>query len=363
MVTTELCVNQTDSKMASSTTVLVTGGSGFLGSHIVLQLLQKGYQVRTTLRSLARKNEIIETLRVGGITSFDRLSFVETSLTEDKNWAEAMTGCTYVLSVASPVFMTLPSDENEAIRPALEGIIRVLTFARDAGVKRVVMTSNFGAVGFSNKNSNSVTTEANWTDPAEKGLSIYEKSKLLAEQAAWDFIKREGGSLEFATINPVAILGPSLGTHVSESFGLLEHLLDGSMKAVPQIPLNIVDVRDVAELHIRAMETPEANGQRFIASADGQISLPEIARLLKEKRPDVAQNVSSRVIPNWVLRVAALFNEQARHGASLLDINRNVSNAKARTILGWQPIGTNEDIVLTSVKSIVQYGILDRKKS
>jgi nucleoside-diphosphate-sugar epimerase len=348
--------------MEGSVTVLVTGGSGFLGTHIILQLLRKGYRVRTTLRSLAKKAEIIESLQIGGITSFDKLSFIETSLTEDKNWAEAMKGCTYVLSVASPVFLSIPKDENEAIRPALEGIIRVLKAARDAGVKRVVMTSNFGAVGFSNKNSNSVTTEENWTDPAEKDLSIYEKSKLLAERAAWDFIEREGGSLEFTTINPVAILGPSLGTHVSESFGILEHLLDGSMKAIPRIPLNIVDVRDVADLHIRAMETPKATGQRFIASADGQISFPEIARLLKEKRPDVAQNVSTRIIPNWVLRVAALFNEQAKHGAALLDINRNVSTEKAKKILGWTPIATQEETTLASLDSIIKYEILDKKK-
>ncbi|QMW04688.1 SDR family oxidoreductase [Spirosoma foliorum] len=344
--------------MEHSTTVLVTGGTGFLGTHSILQLLQKGYTVRTTLRSLTKKNEIIDALKIGGITSFDKLSFIETSLTEDKNWAEAMKDCTYVLSVASPVFMTLPKDENEAIRPALEGIIRVLKAARDAGVKRVVMTSNFGAVGFSNKNPNSVTTEENWTDPNEKDLSVYEKSKLLAERAAWDFIKREGGSLEFATINPVAILGPSLGKHVSESFGLLVHLLDGSMKAFPQIPLNIVDVRDVAALHILAMETPDANGQRFIASANGQISFPEIARLLKAKRPDVAQHVSPRVLPNWVLRLAALFNEQAKHGASLLAINRNVSNEKVKNVLGWTPIATNEEAILASVDSLIKYGIV-----
>src|SRR6218665_2717049 len=132
--------------------VLVTGGTGFVGSHIILQLLQKGYTVRTTLRSIAKKNEIIDTLKIGDIQSFDNLSFIEASLSEDKNWDEAMKGCTYVLSVASPVFLTEPENENEAIRPAVEGIIRILKAAKKAGVKRVVMTSNFGAVGFSNQN-------------------------------------------------------------------------------------------------------------------------------------------------------------------------------------------------------------------
>ena len=305
-----------------------------------------------------QKNEVIETLKVGGINSFDKLEFVETSLTEDDNWDEAVKDCKYVLSVASPVFFTAPKDENEAIRPAVDGVLRVLKAARNSAVKRVVMTSNFGAVGFSNKDPNTVTTEADWTNPNEKGLSIYEKSKLSAERAAWDFISKEAGNLEFATINPVAILGPSLGTHISGSFELLKHLLDGSMKAVPNIPLNIVDVRDVADLHIRAMTNPDAKGQRFIASADGQISMPEIALLLRNKMPDAAKKVPSRTLPNWVLNIAALFNEQAKHAVPLLRINRNVSNEKAKKVLGWTPIANNEQIILASVESMFKFGII-----
>jgi nucleoside-diphosphate-sugar epimerase len=244
------------------------------------------------------------------------------------------------------------------IRPAVDGIVRVLKAARNASVKRVVMTSNFGAVGFSNKNLNTITTEADWTDSNEKGLSSYEKSKLLAERAAWDFIKQEGGKLEFATINPVAILGPSLSAHISGSFGILEHLLDGSMKAIPNIPLNIVDVRDVADLHIRAMTNPNANGQRFIASADGQISMPEIAALLKNKKPSVAKKVSTKTLPNWVIYLAALFNKQAKEGVLLLSMSRNVSNTKAKSILGWKPIANNEETILASINSMIKFGII-----
>ncbi len=336
-------------------TVLVTGGTGFVGGQIILQLLQKGYNVKTTLRSLSGKNKVIDTLKSNGITNFDALVFIEADLSKDDHWDEAMAGCDYVLSVASPVFFTIPKDEQEAIRPAVEGIIRVLKAARDAGVKRVVMTSNFGAVGFSNKNPKTITTEDHWTDPNEKGLSVYEKSKSLAERAAWEFIKKEGGNLEFTTINPVAILGSALSAHISGSFGLLQHLLDGSMKAVPNIPLNIVDVRDVADLHIRAMTNPKANGQRFIASADGQISMPEIGALLKNKYPDVASKVSTRTVPNWVIYLAALFNKQAKEAALLLRISRNVSNANARKTLGWKPIATNEEIVLASVNSMIKF--------
>lgn len=341
-----------------SKSVLVTGGTGFVGAHIILQLLQKGYNVKTTLRSIRSKEKVIDTLKSNGITTFDNLEFAEADLSEDDNWDEAMKGCDYVLSVASPVFMTIPIDENEAIRPAVEGIVRILKAARNASVKRVVMTSNFGAVGLSNKNPNTATTEADWTDPNEKGLSAYEKSKLLAERAAWDFIKKEGGDLEFATINPVAILGPSLSAHISGSFGLLTYLLDGSMKAIPNIPLNVIDVRDVADLHIRAMTNPNANGQRFIASADGKISMPEIAALLRNKYPDITKKVPVETLSDSVIFSNASSNKQAEATALLMRINRNVSNEKAKKILGWTPISNNDEAILASINSMSKFGII-----
>jgi nucleoside-diphosphate-sugar epimerase len=343
--------------MGNSDTVLVTGGSGFVAMHILLQLLQKGYFVKTTVRSLKSKDKIIETLRINGVTNTENLSFVETELTKDDNWAEAMKGCNYVLSVASPVFFEIPKDKNEAIRPAVEGIIRVLKFAKNAGVKRVVMTSNFGAVGFSQTDKNRETTESDWTDPNLKGLSVYEKSKTLAEMAAWDFIEKEGGKLEFATINPVAIFGPSLNEHISGSLDIIKHLLDGSMNPVPPIPLNLVDVRDVADLHIRAMVSPNANGQRFIATADGQISMPEIAQFLIKTMPDIATKVSTKSIPVFAVKLASLFNAKAKEGVMFMNMNRNVSNAKARNLLGWKPNGTNEEIILASVDSMIKQGI------
>ncbi len=344
--------------MANTETVLVTGGTGFVGMQIILQLLQKGYNVKTTLRSLKSKDKVIETLKSNGIQSFDNLTFVEAELTKDDNWDEAMRDCKYVLSVASPVFFEIPKDENEAIRPAVEGILRVLKFAQNADVKRVVMTSSFGAVGFSQTDKNRETTEADWTDPKLKGLSAYEKSKGLAERAAWEFIKKGNSNLEFTTINPVAILGPSLSSHISGSFDILKHLLDGSLKAVPPISLNIVDVRDVADLHIRAMENPAANGERFIATADGQILMPEIAALLKKTKPGVAAKVSTKTVPAFVVNLASLFNSQAKTGAMFLKVNRNVSNAKAKELLGWKPIATNEQAILASLERIIKFGIV-----
>ncbi len=344
--------------MQSRETVLVTGGTGFVGRRIILQLLQKGYRVRTTVRHLKDGDNVIQSLKANGIAALDALSFAEAELTKDDNWEEAMQDCRYVLSVASPVFFQTPADENEAIRPAVEGILRILKFAKHTGVQRVVMTSNFGAVGFSQTDRSRETTEADWTDTHLKGLSVYEKSKTLAERAAWEFIKQESGGLEFATINPVAILGPSLDAHVSGSFHLLQNLLNGSLKVVPNIALNVVDVRDVADLHIRAMTYPGANGQRFIATADGQISMPEIAALLSNKKPGISQKVSTRRLPDWVLRFASLFNAQAKEGAMLLRVNRRVSNAKAKAVLGWQPIASAEEAILAALDSMIKYGVI-----
>jgi len=343
--------------MNNSTTVLVTGGTGALAAYCIRQLLTNGYLVRTTLRSISKKNDVIQMLSTGGITSLDNLTFTQTDLTNDANWDQAMRGCQYVLHVASPTHTDAKVSQDEMIRPAVEGTRRVLKAARDAGVKRVVVTSSFGAVGFSNKKKDSVTTETDWTDPHEKGLSAYEKSKTLAERAAWAFIQQQGGGLELATINPVAIFGPSLGASKSPSLGILTFLLEGATKAIPNIELNVVDIRDVADLHLRAMTHPQANGQRFIASADGKISMPQIAQLLKEKRPDVAQKAPVGVLPNWLLSLAALFNAQARQSVALLAINRQVSNAKAKNVLGWSPVATMEEAILASVDSMAQKGV------
>lgn len=344
--------------MKNPETVLVTGGTGFVAAQCILALLHQGYRVRTTLRSLASQASVLETLQTGGSTPGDQLEFVEADLTSDKNWDAALHGCTYVLHVASPVSFATPADESAHLKPAVEGTLRVLKAARDAGVKRVVLTSSFGAVGFSHTDRTTETTEADWTDPQLKGLSTYEKSKGLAERAAWKFIQQEGGALELTVINPVAILGPSLGRHTSGSFDIVKHLLDGSLKAVPNIPLNVVDVRDVADLHVRAMTHPAANGQRFIASADGQISMPEIARLLQQKLPHVAGKVSSRPVPDWVLRFASLFNAQAKTGAMFLNVNRRVSTAKAKQLLGWQPLATSEQAILAAAESLVRYQLI-----
>jgi nucleoside-diphosphate-sugar epimerase len=344
--------------MENKETVLVTGGTGYVGLHVIFQLLGRGYKVRTTLRDINRKSEVLEVLKDAGIALPDNIEFVQADLTKDAHWPEAARNCTYVLHVASPMPAGEPKDENEVIRPAVDGTLRVLKAARDAGVRRVVITSNFGAVGYSHTDPHTAITEEEWTDPNKKGLPAYHKSKVLAERAAWDFIHNEGGDLELTVVNPVFIQGPSLGPDLSGSFHILEMLLSGSMKALPNINFNIVDVRDVADLHIRAMTHPEAGGQRFLAMAGGAISLPQIAKTIKSRMPDVSQKVSTRVLPDWVIRVAALFNRQAKGAAGLLGINRNISTEKSRRVLGWTPRFNNEEAIVASVNSMIKFGKL-----
>ena len=338
-------------------TVLVTGGTGFVGVHCILQLLQKGYKVKTTVRGIHRKDDVIAMLKNGGINAFHDLEFFETNLTSNANWDKAVANCNYVLHVASPIGLHVPNNENEMIRPAVEGTLHVLRAARDAGVQRVVMTSNFGAVGYSHKDKSIVITEECWTDPNEKGLSVYNKSKVLSEKAAWHFISTEGGELQLAVINPMGIFGPSLGPELSAGFELLKKVLDGSMKWIPNITMGITDVRDVADLHIRAMTSPAANGQRFLALAGGIMSLPEIARLLKDKSGTLGKNISTRTMPDWVVRMAAWFNPLAKNIAPMLSRYREASNAKAKTLLGWQP-RNNEEAILASAGSMERFGVI-----
>ena len=337
----------------NNTQVLVTGGAGFLGAHCILQLLQQGYQVRATLRSLKRKDDLLQKLQQGGTSAVENLSFVEADLTQDKQWNTAVAGCDYVLHVASPFPIKMPKDENQLIQPAVEGTLRVLRAARDAKVKRVVVTSSFAAVGYGARTHNDAPlTEHDWTDPDGKGLSAYAKSKTLAEKAAWDFIQREGGDLELAVICPRFVLGPQLGSDFSSSLQAIKKLLDGEMKAVPDISYGIVDVRDVADMHLRAMVNPAARNQRFIASSGQPMTFSEIALFLRKQLGRQASNVPTRVVPNWLVRVFALFNDEARGVLQVLGKRLESDDSKATRLLGWTP-RSREAAILAAAECVI----------
>ena len=336
-------------------TVLVTGGSGFIGAHCILQLLEAGYRVRATVRSLEREPDVRAMLKVGGAEPGESLSFVAADLLSDAGWTEAAAGCKYVHHVASPFPVDAPQDEDELIIPAREGTLRVLRAARQAGVKRVVITSSFAAVAYGQETRNTPFTEEDWTD-LDSGVRAYVKSKTLAERAAWDFIAREGG-LELSVINPAAVFGPVLGPDYSSSIHLLQRLLDGFLPGIPNLSFNVVDVRDVADLHLRAMKDPAANGERFLAVAGDSMSVQEIAQLLRANLGPSAKGVPTRMLPNWILRLIGRFNPAVQEMVPNLGKVRMASNEKARRVLGWTP-RSNEEAVLATAESLLRLGLL-----
>jgi nucleoside-diphosphate-sugar epimerase len=337
--------------------VLVTGGSGFVGSHVIIQLLNAGYQVRTTVRSLKREGEVREMLRVGGVEAGDRLSFAAADLTSDAGWAEAVAGCAYVHHVASPFPPSIPQHEDEVIIPARDGALRVLKAARDAGVKRVVLTSSYAAIGYGQPEQKAPFDETNWTDPNGDDVRAYVKSKTLAERAAWDFIAREGGALELSVVNPVAVLGPALAPDYSTSIMLIQRLMDGAMPGCPRLYFGIVDVRDVADMHMRCMTNPAAKGERFLALAGEFLSIAQIARILKRNLGPAAKRVPTLELPDFLIRMAARNDPAVQQILPELGKRKDGTNAKAKRLLDWAP-RSNEEAVVATAESLIRLGLL-----
>jgi nucleoside-diphosphate-sugar epimerase len=340
--------------------VLVTGGSGFIGAHCIVQLLGAGYRVRTTVRSLKRESYVRAMLRAGGAEPGESLSFVAADLNADAGWSEAVAGCDFVLHVASPFPLGVPKHEDELIVPAREGALRVLQAARDAGVKRVVLTSSFAAIGYGQKTDRPFTEE-NWTDLNGADLSAYVKSKTIAERAAWDFIAREGGALELSVVNPVGVFGPVLGPDYSTSIEIVKRLMDGGMPGCPRLSFGIVDVRDVADLHLRAMTNPAARGERFLAVAGEFMTIQDIAYLLKARMGASAARVPTRLLPNWLVRFVSLFDSSIGQVVPELGKFKNATGEKARRMLGWAP-RSNEDAITATAESLVRLGLLKSSK-
>jgi len=344
-------------------TILVTGGSGFIGSHAILQLLAAGHQVRTTVRSSKREDNVRAMLRQGGAESAARLSFFVADLENDAGWPKAVDGCEFVLHIASPFPAGVPKREDELIVPAREGSLRVLRASRDAAVKRVVLTSSFAAIGYGTgeKPQNAPFDETDWTNP-DGGVSAYVKSKTLAERAAWEFIAREGGDLELSVVNPVAVFGPVLGPDYSTSIALIKRMMDGAMPGCLQLYLGVVDVRDVVDLHLRAMTSPAAKGERFLAAAGNFLSMLEISTILRDRMGASAEKSPTKNLPNWLVRILALPVREVRQTLPELGKFKNGTNEKAMRVLGWMP-RSNEECFVATAESLLRLGLLkDRSK-
>jgi len=337
--------------------VLVTGGSGFIGSHTILKLLAAGHDVRATVRDLKRADDVRAMLRTGGAAAPERVQFFAADLEKDAGWAEAVRGCEFVLHVASPLPASVPKNEDELIVPAREGTLRVLRAARDAGVKRVVVTSSFAAIGYGHPASHPAFTEKDWTDPNSSDVMAYPKSKTLAERAAWDFMAKEGGALELATVNPVAVFGPVLAPDFSASIQIISKLMDGSMPGAPKLYFGVVDVRDVADLHAIAMTHPAAKGERFLAVAGEFMSIKQVALVLKARMGAAAKKVPTMEVPDFLVRLAALRDPAVKSILPELGKRKNATNEKARRLLGWSP-RSNEEAIVATAESLIGLGLV-----
>ena len=334
--------------------VLVSGGSGYIAGFLIRQLVAEGWQVHTTVRNLDKEATVRKLLDVDE----SKLKFFAADLNADAGWAEAMVGCSHVAHVASPLPTGVPKDADELIVPARDGALRALRAARAAGVRRFVMTSSVAAISYGRGRGVHHFTEADWTRLDKPGLSPYIQSKTIAERAARDWVAKEGAGLEFCTINPSVVLGPVWSRDYSASVVIVRTLLDGSMRACPDIGFGVVDVRDVADLHVRALKAPGLAGERFIASGRF-MKLREIADVLRERLGPEASKVTTRNVPDWLVRIVARFNPLARAVVGELGSVRNQDASHARAVLGWTPRREEESIVDTA-RCLIDLGLVKR---
>jgi dihydroflavonol-4-reductase len=332
-------------------TVLVTGGSGFLGSWCAIELLRRGYRVRTTVRSRSREPELRAAI-TSATDPEDRLTVVVADLTDDASWPAAVDGCAYVLHVASPFPAAQPKNPDDLIVPARDGTLRILRASLAAGVGRIVITSSVAAIRSSgNSPPQRPLTEEDWTDPAYPDLTPYARSKTIAERAAWELVQAAGEVDRLTTINPVAIIGPVLNEHRSYSLQAIERMLNG-MPGLPRLGFSFVDVRDVAELEVAAMTGANAGGERFIATGPF-LWMAEVAEILRERLGEDARKVPRRRVPDLVVRAMARFDPGIRSVAGDLGKKVTYSADKARDRLGWSPRPI-EDTIIECAQSLIR---------
>ena len=325
-------------------TVLVTGGTGFIGLHCLQQLLDKGYKVRTTIRSESRKQEVMEAMKKHS-SNFENLEFFIADLLSDDGWSEAVNGSKYVLHVASPFFLGEPENEDVFIKPAVDGTLRVLKACADADVKKVVLTSSFAAVGYGHPKEKEVYTEEDWSS-VDGEISPYAKSKTLAEKAAWEFVENleESKKFELTVINPVAVTGPMLTSDIGSSNDFLLKLISGSMPACPKIHMGYIDVRDVAKAHIFSMTEDKTNGERIIVS-ENEMFFAEVGKTLNEAG---FKKSPTKEMPNFLVKIMSLFVGELKTLLSALNRKGDIDKTKAKSFFNWDYISTEQSVTETA---------------
>ncbi len=335
--------------------VLVTGGSGAIARWCIVELLRCGYEVRTTVRDPAREREVRASIATQ-VDPQERLTFYLADLMRDDGWASAVESTRYVLHVASPFPPGPPKHEDDLIVPAREGTLRVLKASVAAGVERVVLTSSAAAIAYGPAPPGGIYTENQWSDPTSPQTPAYARSKTIAERAAWDFMKTSRATTTLAVVNPTLVVGPVLGEDPSYSFQSISRLLAGDMPAIPRLGFNFVDVRDIADLHIRAMTAPNAAAQRFIGM--GTFAwLADVARILRERLGSDARKVPRLLAPDLLVRFLALFDPSLRGVVADLGERTQFSNAKARTELGWRARSL-DDTIVDCARSLLANGLV-----
>ena len=329
--------------------VLVTGATGFIGLHCIQQLLEQGYAVNGTLRSMQRESEVRESLEKHN-TSSENLSLFPVDLMSDEGWDQAMESCDYLLHVASP-FVLSNETEEFFVKPAVEGALRALKFADKHNIKKVVLTSSFAAVGDTFDGTTSFN-ETHWSDTSNDKMTFYSKSKTLAEKAAWDYVQENNVSFPLTVINPVGVLGPSLSDDVGISNSMILRMLNGSMPALAKIHIGIVDVRDVAKAHILAMKNDQSNGERFIVS-EKEMWMSDIANILNAN----GYKAPEKNMPNFLLKAMAMFKSDLKTISKMAGKQRDCNTTKAIDVLGWKPISAEESI-LAAAKQITDYDLI-----
>ncbi len=336
--------------------VLLTGISGFLGGHVGLALLRAGYRVRGSVRDPGKAEKVRAALaRAGGDVS--RLEFVSLDLNADAGWAEAMQGARYLQHTASPFVTQMPRDRMELIRPAVEGTRRALTEALTAGVERMVLTSSMAATSYGHDPARTEPfSGADWTNLEGRGVNAYVESKTLAEKQAWTILDSAGRHDDLVTINPNAILGPLLDEDPGTSAALVARLMDGSVPAAARIYFPVVDVRDVAEAHVKAMTDPEAGGRRY-AMGERTLSFLEFADVIREGMPEFAPRLPKRTVPDWMVRLFAFVDKDIRGNVGELGVLRRTDSSEVVRLLG-HPLIPASEAVLATARSLVEHGVV-----
>jgi nucleoside-diphosphate-sugar epimerase len=337
-------------------TVLVTGISGFLGGHVALALLKAGYRVRGSMRDPGRAEKIRAALARAG-ADVTQLDFVTLDLLDDAGWSKAMASVRYLQHTASPFLARTPRDQDELVRPAVEGTERAVRAALAAGVERIVLTSSMAAIAYGHGRAHGDTfTAADWTNVDGPGVSAYTRSKTLAERRAWELMRERGRERDLVAVNPGAILGPLLDEDPGTSVALVGRLLAGAVPAAPRLSFGIVDVRDVADLHVATMLAPATGGQRLPFDS-APIALIEAARILAAAFPERAGRLPRFVLPDWTVRIAALFNADIRDNLGELGRARRVDASAAIALLGRDPI-TPAEALIASARSLIATGLV-----